>query len=69
MFVLALAGVLHLNSVWVNHIAPEIRTHVSAAVFSVIASAVNKAFCCKALFGPPSAVALPCGRCPGPCER
>ncbi len=49
MFVLALAGVLHLNSVWVNHIAPEIRTHVSAAVFSVIASAVNKAFCCKAL--------------------
>jgi membrane protein len=44
MFVLALAGLLHLNSVWLNHVAPEIRTHVSPAVFSVISSAVNKAF-------------------------
>ncbi len=44
MFVLALVGLLHLNSVWQNHVAPEIRTHVSAAVFSVISSAVNKAF-------------------------
>ena len=44
MFVLAVAGLLHLNSVWLNHVAPEIRTHVSAAVFSVISSAVNKAF-------------------------
>ena len=44
MFVLALAGLLHLNSVWLNHVAPEIRTHVSAAVFSVISSAVSKAF-------------------------
>ena len=49
MFVLALAGLLHLNSVWVNHVAPEIRTHVSAAVFSVISSAVNKAFSSRAL--------------------
>ena len=44
MFVLALAGLLHLDSVWRNHVAPEIRTHVSSAVFSVISSAVNKAF-------------------------
>ena len=44
MFVLAVAGLLHLNSVWLNHVAPEIRTHVSAAVFSVILSAVNRAF-------------------------
>jgi membrane protein len=44
MFVLAVAGLLHLNSVWLNHVAPEIRTHVSAAVFSVISSAVSKAF-------------------------
>jgi membrane protein len=44
MFVLALAGLLHLNSVWLDHVAPEIRTHVSAAVFSVISSAVSKAF-------------------------
>jgi membrane protein len=49
MFVLALAGVLHLNSVWLNHVAPVIRTHVSAAVFSVIASAVTKAFSSRAL--------------------
>jgi membrane protein len=44
MFVLALAGLFHLNGVWRNHIAPEIRTHVSSAVFGVISSAVNKAF-------------------------
>src|SRR5664279_2195835 len=44
MFVLAVAGLLHLDGVWRNHVAPEIRTHVSAAVFSVISSAVNKAF-------------------------
>jgi membrane protein len=35
--------------VWVNHVAPEIRTHVSAAVFSVISSAVTKAFSGRAL--------------------
>jgi hypothetical protein len=44
MFVLAVAGLLDLNSVCLNHVTPEIRTHVSAAVFSVISSAVNKAF-------------------------
>ncbi len=49
MFVLALAGLLHLNSVWLDHVAPEIRTHVSAAVFSVISSAVSKAFSSRAL--------------------
>lgn len=49
MFVLALAGLLHLNSVWQNHVAPELRTHVSPAVFSVISSAVKKAFASRAL--------------------
>ena len=44
MFALALAGLLHLNDVWQDHVAPEVRTHVSAAVFSVISSAVNKVF-------------------------
>jgi membrane protein len=43
MFVLALAGLLHLDGVWRTHVAPEIRLHVSGAVFSVISSAVNKA--------------------------
>ncbi len=41
---LALAGLLHLGGVWRSHVAPEIRPHVSAAVFSVISSAVNEAF-------------------------
>ena len=49
MFVLALAGLLHLNDVWRDHIAPEIHRHVSGAVFSVISSAVNKAFSGKQL--------------------
>jgi uncharacterized BrkB/YihY/UPF0761 family membrane protein len=49
MFVLALAGLLHLNSVWQDHVVPDIRTHVSAAVFSVISSAVGKAFSDRAL--------------------
>src|SRR6202011_4404079 len=44
MFVLALAGLLHLDGVWRHHVAPEIRTHVSPAVFSVISSAVDKVF-------------------------
>jgi membrane protein len=43
MFVLALAGLLHLNGVWQTHVSPEIRAHVSPAVYSVISSAVNRA--------------------------
>jgi uncharacterized BrkB/YihY/UPF0761 family membrane protein len=49
MFVLALAGVLHLNSVWRDHVAPEIHTHVSAAVFSVLVSAVSRALSGRAV--------------------
>ncbi len=48
--VLALAGLLHLDNVWRDHVAPEIRTHVSAAVFSVMSSAVNKVFSGRQLF-------------------
>lgn len=44
MFVLALAGILHFDSVWRDHLAPEIRGRVSADVFSVMSSAVGKAF-------------------------
>lgn len=40
---IALAGLLHLGGVWRSHVAPDIRPHVSAAVFSVISSAVGKA--------------------------
>jgi membrane protein len=49
MTMLALAGVLHLDGVWRNHVAPEIRTQVSSDVFSVISSAVNKALSDKQL--------------------
>ncbi len=49
MFVLALAGLFRLNDVWRNHVGPEIRTHFSTAVFSVISSAVNKALSRKQL--------------------
>jgi len=46
---LGLAGLLHLNDVWRNHVAPDIRPHVSAAVFSVISSAVSKALSSRQL--------------------
>jgi membrane protein len=49
MTMLALAGLLHLDGVWRDHVAPEIRTHVSSDVFSVISSAVDKAFSDKQL--------------------
>jgi membrane protein len=49
MTMLALAGLLQLDGVWRDHVAPEIRTHVSADVFSVLSSAVDKAFSGKQL--------------------
>jgi membrane protein len=44
LFVLAVAGLLHLNGVWRDHLEPEIQQNVSAAVFSVISDAVNNVF-------------------------
>jgi len=44
LFVLALAGLLHLGSVWQDHLSPQIEHQVSAAVFEVITDAVNKVF-------------------------
>jgi membrane protein len=44
LFVLAVAGLLHLNSVWRDHLEPEIQANVSAAVFAVISNAVNNVF-------------------------
>ena len=49
MTMLALAGILHLDGVWRDHVAPEIHARVSADVFSVISSAVDKAFSDKQL--------------------
>jgi membrane protein len=44
LFVLAVAGLLHLNSVWRDHLEPEIQANVSAAVFTVISNAVRRVF-------------------------
>jgi membrane protein len=49
MTMLALAGLLHLDGVWRDHVAPEIRANVSSDVFSVMSSAVDKAFSDKQL--------------------
>jgi len=44
LFVLAVAGLAHLTDVWRDHLEPQIRNHVSAAVFSVLNNAVNGVF-------------------------
>ena len=49
LFVLALAELLHLGSVWRNHLEPQIQAHVSAAVFAVISGAVDKVFSSRQL--------------------
>lgn len=38
LFVLAIAGLLHLDAVWRLHLEPQIQAHVSQAVFAVIAN-------------------------------
>jgi membrane protein len=44
LFVLAAAGLLHLDGVWRDHVQPEVQSHVSAAVFAVISNSVDKVF-------------------------
>jgi membrane protein len=44
LFVLAVAGLLHLDGVWRDHLEPEIQANVSPAIFGVISNAVDKAF-------------------------
>jgi membrane protein len=44
LFVLGVAGLLHLDSVWTDHLEPQIRANVSSAVFSVIENAVDNVF-------------------------
>jgi membrane protein len=41
LFVLAVAGLLHLDDVWRLHLEPQIQAHVSQAVFTVIANAAQ----------------------------
>ena len=44
LFVLAVAGLLHLEDVWRDHLAPEIRSNVSPAMWAVLSNAVTKVF-------------------------
>ncbi len=41
LFVLAVAGLVHLDSVWRQHLEPQIQANVSPAVFAVISNAVD----------------------------
>lgn len=44
LFVLAVAGLFHLDGIWQDHVEPEIQANVSAAVFTVISNAVTQVF-------------------------
>jgi membrane protein len=44
LFVFALASIFHLTDVWRDHVEPQIQSHVSPAVFTVIKSAVANVF-------------------------
>jgi membrane protein len=44
LFVLAVAGVFHLDGVWREHLEPQIRAHVSGQVFAVIENGVDNVF-------------------------
>ncbi|HEX4110318.1 MAG TPA: YihY/virulence factor BrkB family protein [Solirubrobacteraceae bacterium] len=50
LFVLAVAGLVHLQGVWQNHLEPQIRSHVSTAVFQVISTAVTNVFASRRVF-------------------
>jgi len=43
LFVFALAGLFHLDGLWHDHMAPEVRAHVSSGFYRVINEAVGKA--------------------------
>jgi membrane protein len=44
LFVLGVAGLLHLNDVWRDHLEPQIQANVSQPVFVVIENAVQNVF-------------------------
>src|SRR4051794_33625620 len=50
MFVLALAGALSLGSLWSDDLAPNLAPHVSAPVFQIIDSTVQKALAGRELY-------------------
>src|SRR4051812_22759474 len=50
MFVLALAGLLSLDSLWTDDIAPGLAPHVSDSVFQIIDSTVQRALTSRQLF-------------------
>lgn len=44
LFALAVAGLLHLDGFWRDHLAPQVQANTSDALFAVISDAVNKVF-------------------------
>lgn len=44
LFVLAVAGVFHLDGVWREHLEPQIRANVSGQVFAIIENGVDNVF-------------------------
>jgi membrane protein len=50
LFVLALAGLLSLDTLWTDHLAPEIAPKVSPAVFQILDSTVTAVLSSKQLF-------------------
>src|SRR3954470_6611077 len=50
MFVLALAGALSLSSLWSDDIVPNLAPHVSAPVFQIVDSTVQKALAGRQLY-------------------
>lgn len=47
LFVLAVAGLLHLDAVWRDHLEPQIRSNVSGQVFAVINNGVAGVFAAR----------------------
>ena len=50
LFVLALAGLLSLDSLWTAHLAPEISPRVSPAVFQILDSTVSNVLSNRQIF-------------------
>ncbi len=44
LFALAVAGLLHANDIWHDHLEPQLRANVSPSVFTVINNGVNTVF-------------------------
>jgi membrane protein len=58
LFAFALLGFLNLDDVWSQHVAPDLRRHVSPHVYALIADTVRKVLGTKQLFWVTAGAAL-----------